>query len=169
MLQKITSHLKTLGATRITSKVHTVDPKILDGTVQNFVATATRHTGFVHPCYYISIIFTNSRESFRLCQSVFFPTKNFVCISHHSHVCHVPFPSYIYWVITVMTSGEGYRSWSSSLCSCPHCFYSLHFVDSLDDTLRNSNHTVDLHHSCSTANTETSLTYMVLQVSRRDA
>ena len=51
MLQKCKSHLKILGAWRVTwSKYHTKDPQVLGSTVQNLVATATWRPGFVHRC-----------------------------------------------------------------------------------------------------------------------
>ena len=43
------SHLKILGARRVTSKFHTGEPQILAATVQNLVARLTRRPGFVNP------------------------------------------------------------------------------------------------------------------------
>ena len=51
MFQKCKSHLKILGAWRVTwSKYHTKDPQVLGSTVQNLVAAATWRPGFVHRC-----------------------------------------------------------------------------------------------------------------------
>ena len=47
-----TSHLKILGARRVTnSRFRPEDPQILGGMVQSIVATTTWRLGFVHPWF----------------------------------------------------------------------------------------------------------------------
>jgi len=51
IFQKSYSHLKILGARRITSSMfHTVDPQILGAMAQKLVVHVTWHLGFEHPC-----------------------------------------------------------------------------------------------------------------------
>ena len=51
IFQKSHSHLKILGARRITSiTFHIVDPQILGAMVQKLVVQVTWHLGFEHPC-----------------------------------------------------------------------------------------------------------------------
>jgi hypothetical protein len=50
VLKKSRSYLKILDARRVTcSRFRAEDPQILGAMVQNFVATATRRSGLVHP------------------------------------------------------------------------------------------------------------------------
>jgi len=45
------SHLKILRARIVTwNKLHTKNPQMLGATIQNLVAMATWHSGYVHPC-----------------------------------------------------------------------------------------------------------------------
>jgi hypothetical protein len=49
--QNFRSHLKILVARMVTSNnFHTEEPQILDATIKNLVAVATRYTGFGHLC-----------------------------------------------------------------------------------------------------------------------
>ena len=50
LFQKSRSHLKILGARRVTrSEFHTEDSQILGTIIQDLVTSATWHPGFVHP------------------------------------------------------------------------------------------------------------------------
>jgi hypothetical protein len=54
IFQKSRSYLKILGARRVTwSKFHSEEPQILGAMVQNLVAWATWHQGFMYPCGWI--------------------------------------------------------------------------------------------------------------------
>jgi len=51
IFQRCRSHLKIPGTWQVAwSKFCVEDPQILDVTIQNLVAQATWHPGFVHPC-----------------------------------------------------------------------------------------------------------------------
>jgi hypothetical protein len=51
MLQKSTSHIKILGARKVTlSKSHVVDSQILGAILKNIIFYGAWRTGFVHPC-----------------------------------------------------------------------------------------------------------------------
>ena len=76
VFQKSRSHFKILGARWVTQDtLHTEDPQISGATVQNLVARATRHLGFVHPWsslirhYMISATEGMSLEHFAFCYS----------------------------------------------------------------------------------------------------